>query len=220
MIMNLSGGGNPKNVLVVSVGEASATITVTDGATTLTKASDASGYAYFKNLDEGTWTVTAVNSSSHTAPLTPTVTITSTQTAYFVRLGFEFWLYDNSYADTTLNECSENSGGWTGVGGESRTVNYLATRNTGGGVIYAVNSFDMSKYDLVSVLINSSNGLTGNKVQVRATNRTTVLAEAELASGSAQQWLTIDVSAITAQGYIYISANSNDVVALRKCYLA
>ena len=220
MIMNLSGGGNPKNVLVVSVGEASATITVTDGATTLTKASDASGYAYFKNLDEGTWTVTAVNSSSHTAPLTPTVTITSTQTAYYVRLGFEFWLYDNSYANTTLNECSDNSGGWTGVGGESRTVNYIATRNTGGGAIWAVNSFDMSDYDVVSVLAYSSNGHAGNKVQVRASNKTTVLAEVALETGSAQQLLTIDVSAITAQAYIYVAASTNDVVALRKCYLA
>lgn len=220
MIMNLSGGGNPKNVLVVSVGEASATITVTDGATTLTKASDASGYAYFKNLDEGTWTVSAVNSSSHTAPLTPTVTITSTQTAYYVRLGFEFWLYDNSYADTTLNECSDNSGGWTGVGGESRTVNYLATRGTGGGTIYAADSFDMSDYDALTVLVNSSNGLANNKIQVRATNKTTVLAEVALETGSAQQWLTIDVSAITAQAYVYIAASGSDVIALRKCYLA
>lgn len=220
MIMNLSGGGNPKNVLVVSVGESGATINVTKGGTTFTKTSDAAGSAYFKNLDEGTWTVTAVNSSSHTAPLTPTVTITSTQTAYYVRLGFEFWLYDNSYADTTLNECSDNSGGWTGVGGESRTANYIATRNTGGGVIWAVNSFDMSDYDVVSVLANSSNGNTGNKVQVRASNKTTVLAEVALATGTAQQWLTIDVSAITAQGYIYIAASTYDVVALRKCYLA
>lgn len=220
MIMNLSGGGNPKNVLVVSVGEASATITVTDGATTLTKASDASGYAYFKNLDEGTWTVTAVNSSSHTAPLTPTVTITSTQTAYYVRLGFEFWLYDNSYANASLNECTANSGGWTGVGGEDRTADHISTRGTGGGVIWAANSFDMSKYDLVSVLVNSGNGLSGNKVQVRASNKSTVLAEATLATGTAQQLLTIDVSAITAQAYIYVTANSNDVVALRKCYLA
>ena len=219
MIMNLSGGGNPKNVLVVSVGEASATITVTDGATTLTKASDASGYAYFKNLDEGTWTVTAVNSSSHTAPLTPTVTITSTQTAYYVRLGFEFWLYDNSYADTTLNECTGNSGGWDGVVGV-RTANYITTRTTGGGTIYAVNSFDMSDYDIVSVLAYSVNGYAGNKVQVRASNKATVLAEVELATGSAQQWLTIDVSAITAQAYIYIAAGGSDVVGLQKCYLA
>lgn len=220
MIMNLSGGGNPKNVLVVSVGEASATITVTDGVTTFTKTSDTAGCAYFKNLDEGTWTVSAVNSSSHTAPLTPTVTITSTQTAYYVRLGFELWLYDNSYADTTLNECSDNSGGWTGVGGESRTANYIATRNTGGGAIWAVNSFDMSDYDVVSVLVNSSNGNTGNKVQVRASNKSTVLAEATLATGTAQQWLTIDVSAITAEAYIFIAASTYDVVALRKCYLA
>ena len=219
MIMNLSGGGNPKNVLVVFVGESGATINVTKGATTLTKASDASGYAYFKNLDEGTWTVTAVNSSSHTAPLTPTVTITSTQTAYYVRLGFEFWLYDNSYADTTLNECTGNSGGWDGVVG-NRTANYITTRMTGGGAIYAVNSFDMSDYDLVSVLANSTNGYAGNKVQVRASNKSTVLAEVELATGTAQQWLTIDVSAITAQAYIYVAANGNDVVALHKCYLA
>jgi hypothetical protein len=218
MIMNLSGGGNPKNVLVVSVGEASATITVTDGATTLTKASDASGYAYFKNLDEGTWTVSAVNSSSHTAPLTPTVTITSTQTAYYVRLGFEFWLYDNSYADASLNECTGNSGGWDGAVG-NRTADYITTRMTGGGYVYATNSFDMSKYDIVSVLAYVSNGLPSSKVQVRASNKTTILAEAEIVPNSLQ-WLTIDVSAITAQAYVYIAASGGDVAVLCKCYLA
>lgn len=220
MIMNLSGGGDPQNVLVVSVGVSGATIKVTKSGTTLTKTSDTAGNAYFKNLATGTWTVSAVNSSSHTAPLSPTVTITSTQTAYYVKLGFEFWLYDNSYADTTLNECTANSGGWTGVGGENRTANYITTRGTGGGLIWAVNSFDLSKYDIVSVLANSSNGLSGNKVQVRASNGTTVLAETELATGSAQQSLTINVTAITAQAYIYVTANTNDVVALRKCYLA
>lgn len=220
MIFNTFGEGKIKNVLVVYVKEANATVTVTNGTKTLNNVTDAAGYAYFTNLAIGNWTVSAVNSSSHQAPSTPTVTITATQISYYVAFGFEFWLYDNSYADTTLNECSANSGGWTGVGGESRTTSYITTRNTGGGAIYAVNSFDMSDYDIVSVLANSSNGLSNNKVQVRASNKTTVLAEAELATGSDQQLLTIDVSAITAQAYIYVTANGNDVVALRKCYLA
>lgn len=219
MIMNLSGGGNPKNVLVVFVGESGATINVTKGATTLTKASDASGYAYFKNLDEGTWTVTAVNSSSHTAPLTPTVTITSTQTAYYVRLGFEFWLYDNSYADPTLNLCTENSGGWDGTIGQN-VANGIATRLTGGGYINVKNSFDLSKYNTLTVLANVANGYNLNYMQVKASDKSTVLAQAEFATGASNQWLTIDLSAITAVGYIYFQAQTHDVIDVHQCYLA
>lgn len=217
MIMNLSGGGNPKNVLVVSVGEASATITVTDGATTLTKASDASGYAYFKNLDEGTWTVTAVNSSSHTAPLTPTVTITSTQIAYYVRLGFEFWLYDNSYADASLNQCTANSGGWTAGMGTLGT-NYISTRGTGGGDAAPNNSFDLSQYDTLAFYIGCSNGWS-NTIAVRLSDNTTV-ASATFSSKSAT-WVTIDISNLSYQrAYIKISANTNDVAQIYQCYLA
>ena len=213
-------GGAVTNVLVVYVKEAGATVTVTKGAEAYSNLTDSAGYAYFTNLGEGTWTVFAVNSSNHPAPSTPTVAITATQTSYYVTFGFEFWLYDNSYADTSLNECTANSGGWTGVGGESRTVNYIATRGTGGGSIWAVNSFDLSNYNTVSVLANPSNGRTGNKVQVMASNKTTVLAEVSFAANTSQQWVTIDISAITAQAYIYIKASGNDVVALRKCYLA
>lgn len=217
MIMNLSGGGNPKNVLVVSVGESGATINVTKGGTTLTKVSDASGYAYFKNLDEGTWTVTAVNSSSHTAPLTPTVTITSTQTAYYVRLGFEFWLYDNSYADASLNQCSANSGGWGGTGMVATALN-ISSRATGGGPLYPNNSFDLSQYDVLAVYANCSNGWE-NSIQVRLADNT-VVASTTISSKS-PAWVTLDLSGLSYQtAKIHVGANTNDVVAIQKCYLA
>lgn len=219
MIVNISGGGNPTNVLVVSVGVSGATIKVTKSGTTLTKTSDTAGYAYFKNLATGTWTVTAVNSSNHTAPSSPTVTITSTQTAYFVRLGFEFWLYDNSFADPTLNLCTENSGGWEGTIGQN-VANGIATRLTGGGYINVKNSFNLSKYNTLTVLANVSNGYNLNYMQVKASDKSTVLAQAEFATGTSNQWLTIDLSAITAVGYIYFQAQTHDVIDVHKCYLA
>lgn len=216
MIMNLSGGGNPKNVLVVSVGEASATITVTDGATTLTKTSDAAGYAYFKNLDEGTWTVTAVNSSSHTAPLTPTVTITSTQTAYYVRLGFEFWLYDNSYADATANQCIANSGGWT-TGG-TYGANRLTSDPGGGGRTFPNNSFDLSNYDTLAFYVSCANGYT-NTIRVQLPDNT-VVASTTFSSKSTT-WVTMDISGLSYKtAKISVVANVGDVFAVYKCYLA
>ena len=216
MIMNLSGGGNPKNVLVVSVGEASATITVTDGATTLTKTSDAAGYAYFKNLDEGTWTVSAVNSSSHTAPLTPTVTITSTQTAYYVRLGFEFWLYDNSYADATANQCIANSGGWT-TGGTAGT-NYISSNSGGGGKTFPNNSFDLSDYDTLAFYVRCFNGYT-NTIKVMLSDNT-VVASTTFSSKSST-WVTIDISGLSYKiAKISVDANVGDVTYIQKCYLA
>lgn len=217
MIMNLSGGGNPKNVLVVSVGEASATITVTDGATTLTKASDASGYAYFKNLDEGTWTVTAVNSSSHIAPLTPTVTITSTQTAYYVRLGFEFYLYDNTYADKELNKCTANSGGWTIYG--TAGVNCITTNTSGGGYARPNNSFDSSQYDTLALYYNCANG-NSNGMAIRLSDNTVVASISGLNS-TTPTWATIDISGLSYQNtYINIGAAQYDVMNIYKVYLA
>ena len=66
------------NVLVVYVKESGATVTVTKSTETYSNVTDSAGYAYFTNLGVGTWTVSAVNSSSHPAPSTPTVTITAT----------------------------------------------------------------------------------------------------------------------------------------------
>lgn len=219
MILNLSSGGKPKNVLVVYVKESGATVTVTKGSLTYSNLTDSAGYAYFTNLEAGTWTVSAVNSSSHPAPTTPTVTITSTQTSYYVTFGFEFWLYDNSFADPTLNLCTENSGGWEGTIGQN-VANGIATWLTGGGYLNVKNSFDLSEYNTLTVLANLSNGYNSNYMQVKSSNKSTVLARAEFATGKDNQWLTIDLSAITAVGYIYFQAQGNDVIDVHKCYLA
>ena len=220
MIMNLSGGGKPQNVLVVYVKEADATITVTNSVKTLTNITDAAGYAYFTNLDLGTWTVSAVSSLNHPAPTTPTVTVTATQISYYVAFGFEFWLYDNSYADKTLNQCIANSGGWD-VSAGSETATYISTYFNGGGSLHVLNSFDMSNYNTLSAYVNTSNGNHYNYIQVRASDKTTVIARAELATVTAEQWVTLDVSSITApEAYIYVAAYQYDVVALKKCYLA
>lgn len=219
MIMNLSGGGNPKNVLVVYVKEANATVTVTNGTKTLNNVTDAAGYAYFTNLAIGNWTVSAVNSDNHPAPSTPTVTITATQISYYVAFGFEFWLYDNSFADPTLNLCTENSGGWEGSIGQN-VANGIATWLNGGGSINVKNSFDLSKYNTLTVLANLSNGYNLNYMRVKASDKSTVLAQAEFATGKDNQWLTLDLSAITAVGYIYFQAQTHDVIDVHQCYLA
>ena len=220
MIMNLSGGGKPQNVLVVYVKEADATITVTNGVKTLTNITDSAGYAYFTNLALGTWTVSAVDSLNHPAPTAPTVTITATQISYYVAFGFEFWLYDNSYADITLNECIANSGGWNLTGGSRSSTNILTT-STGNGAVWPINKFDMSNYNTLSAYVHTANGSRYNYIQVRDSNRQNVLASAELATGTADQWVTLDISGITApETYVLIAAQQYDVVALMKCYLA
>ena len=211
-------GGTTKNVLVVYVKESGATVTITKSTETHSKLTDSAGYAYFTNLNAGTWTVSAVNSSSHPAPSTPTVTISSTQTSYYIMFGFELWLYDNSFADPTLNLCTENSGGWEGTIGQN-VANGIATRLTGGGYINVKNSFDMSQYNTLTVLANCSNGYNLNYMQVKSSNKSTVLAQAEFAIGKDNQWLTLDLSAITAVGYIYFQAQTHDVIDVHKCYL-
>jgi hypothetical protein len=215
--MNLSGGGDPQNVLVVSVGVSGATIKVTKSGTTLTKTSDTAGYAYFKNLATGTWTVSAVNSSSHTAPLTPTVTITSTQTAYFVRLGFEFWLYDNSYANATTNQCSANSGGWD-AGAATMEASRIVTRGTGGGATGPNNSFNLSNYDSLAFYVSCANGQS-NTITVRLSDNT--LVTSKTFSSTSSTWVSLDISSFSYQtAYISVQANSNDVASIYKCYLA
>lgn len=207
------------NILVVYVKESGATVTVTKSAETYSNITDSAGYAYFTNLGVGAWTISAVNSSSHPAPTTPTVTITATQISYYVTFGFELWLYDNSFANPTLNLCIENSGGWDGAIGQN-VANGLATRFTGGGNAYAKNSFDLSQYSILAAYVNLSNGYNLNKLQVKSSDKTTVLAEAEFAIGKDNQWLTIDLSAITAVGYVFIQAQTHDVIDMHKCYLA
>jgi acyl-coenzyme A synthetase/AMP-(fatty) acid ligase len=86
--------------------------------------------------------------------------------------------------------------------------------------MYAENSFDLSNYDTVSALVTKNANALIDKLQVRASDKTTVLAEAQLEFVATEQWVTIDISAITAQGYIYLTANANDIISMRKCYLA
>lgn len=218
MIMNLSGGGKPQNVLVVYVKESGATITATNGVETLTKVTDSAGYAYFTNLAIGTWTLSAVDSFNHPAPSTPTVTITATQISYYVAFGFEFWLYDNSFADITLNQCVANSGGWSGTMDANATN--ISTRGSGGGRAVTGYTFDMSNYRTLSLYYKLANGHAGNMLRVFASDGQTTIASVELSGVTDPTWVTLDISGVTALGYVAIGAWTYDVITMYKCYLA
>lgn len=122
MIMNLSGGGKAKNVLAIWNGDSGATITATLGTKVLTTETDSSGYAFLTNLDVGTWTVQATKTGRYVGAVT--VTVTSTQTAYYIRYPFQTYAYDGSLNDggsTGANVCADFSGGWTGHGTSGST---------------------------------------------------------------------------------------------------
>ena len=117
MIMNLSGGGKAKNVLAIWNGDSGATITATLGTKVLTTETDSSGYAFLTNLDAGTWTLQATKTGRYVGATT--VTVTATQTAYYIKYPFQTYAYNGSLNDggaTGANVCADFSGGWTGHG--------------------------------------------------------------------------------------------------------
>lgn len=118
MIMNLSGGGKAKNVLAIWNGDSGATITATLGSKVLTTLTDSSGYAFFTNLDAGTWTLQATKTGRYVGA--KTVTISASRTAYYIKYPFRTYVYDGSLnggGQNGANVCAAFSGGWTGSGG-------------------------------------------------------------------------------------------------------
>ena len=114
----ISGGGKPTNILGIQNEVANATITATLGAKILTATTDDSGYAFFTNLETGTWTLQATKTGRYVGP--KTITITASQSVYFIKYPFRTYVYDgslNSGGSDGANVCASFSGGWNGAGG-------------------------------------------------------------------------------------------------------
>lgn len=113
MIMNLSGGGKAKNVVSIWNGDTGAVITATLGSKTISAETDASGYAFLTNLETGTWTLQATKTGRYVGP--KTITISSTQTVYYIKYPFRTYAYNGSLHSSGEhgdNVCEDFSGGW------------------------------------------------------------------------------------------------------------
>jgi hypothetical protein len=111
--MNLSGGGKAKNVVSIWNGDTGAVITAAMGTKTKSAETDASGYAFLTNLDAGTWTLQATKTGRYVGP--KTITISSTQTVYYIKYPFRTYAYNgelHSAGEHGNNVCEDFSGGW------------------------------------------------------------------------------------------------------------
>ena len=128
------GGGKTKNVVCIRNGESGAVITATLGTKTKIAETDASGYAFFTNLDAGTWTLQATKTGRYVGP--KTLEISSTQTVYYIKYPFRTYVYDGSLhsaGEHGANVCEDISGGWT-IGGNDPTYgeDKMTVTQTGG----------------------------------------------------------------------------------------
>lgn len=106
------------NVIGIANETSGATITATLGSKVYTAITDSKGYAFFTNLDAGTWTLQATKTGKYVGP--KTLTITTTQSVYYIKYPFRTYVYDgslNSGGQNGANVCAAFSGGWTGSGG-------------------------------------------------------------------------------------------------------
>lgn len=149
------GGVSSKPYAVISVTYPSgSTCTCTNGNKTLT-AKGTGGKALFVIPSAGTWTVKAVKGSKSTSK---TVSITAEGQAETVTLTFETILFDGG--DNT-----GVTGGWEGKGVTPTVsdvlsfsfVNYDTTFAKAASV-YAVNKFDLSQYNKLTVVKSEANG--------------------------------------------------------------
>lgn len=125
MIFNMVGGGggsSTKSTIIVSIDTGSTVAAYSDSSyTTLVKTASekSTGEYWLTGLANGTYYIKATKSGDE-------ATTSYTITEYGVyRITMDYlpnqvihytMLYDNSYGDATLNQCSELTGGWTSTG--------------------------------------------------------------------------------------------------------
>lgn len=206
MIMNLSGGGKAKNVLAIWNGDSGATITATLGTKVLTTKTDSSGYAFLTNLDVGTWTIQATKTGRY-VPAT-TVTVSSTQTAYFIKYPFQTYAYNGSLNEggsTGANVCTTFSGGWSGYGSGGSTTyglteivrNYDTEGNTQ--YLYNNSAIDLTPFSTLYITCSSA-GTVGVASGKNMNNLTYYVSKAASAGTN-----SLDVSSFeNVSGYIVL----------------
>lgn len=140
-------GGATTNVLSIWNGDANATITATLGSKVLTATTDASGYAFFTNLDAGTWTLQATKTGRYVG--SKTITISSTQTVYYIKYPFRTYAYNgdlHSSGSSGDNVCTDFSGGWSGNGITYNETNVKATNGSGIATLYNNTAIDLTPF--------------------------------------------------------------------------
>lgn len=191
------GGGKTKNVVSIWNGDTGAVITATLGTKTKIAETDASGYAFFTNLDVGTWTLQATKTGKSVGP--KSITIVASQTAYYVKYPFRTYAYDGSLYSSGqhgANVCESFSGGWAGAGGggvitygdsyvrwlgDSAYVHYL----------YNVTPIDLTPFNTLH--ISCKGNRSGVKAGIINANNTDWVAYVTTSSNS-QEEISVDVS--------------------------
>lgn len=194
MIMNLSGGGNPKNVVSIWNGDSGAVITATLGTKTKSAETDASGYAFFTNLDAGTWTLQATKTGRYVGP--KTIEISSTQTVYYIKYPFRTYVYDGSLHEagaSGANCCTDISGGWSGSSITYNENNVKVSNGSGIATLYNNTAINLTPfttfyvtykqaYDDSTVGITSAKGTTSWRVSAHPGSTSTVTSTLDVSN--------------------------------------
>lgn len=241
MILNLSSGGKPKNVLTVFCDNANATITATLGSKVLTTVTDSSGYAFLTNLAVGTWAVTGTKSGL--TDCSKTITVSSSQDAYHMDLFFARFLYNGDYGEagsSGANVCSEYSHGW---GGSNITFNssevHANYSNTGGHFFNGTTAsgtqakileeaIDLANYNTLHITSQVSRIDTSNTWYIRYPDTPsgnayykwvgTALAQASVSSTN-KETITIDISNLSQRKVIINFEIAYNTITLYKMWL-
>lgn len=234
-------GGVTNNVFVVYVARSGATVTVTKGTLTSSNPTDSAGYAYFTNLEDGTWTVTA--SKSGLTDCSKTITISSSQSSYYMELFFERYLYNGSYGEagsSGANVCSAYSHGWGGNNINFASSNVNANYTNTGGHFYngttasgtqakiLSEAIDLANYNTLHIKSKASRIDTSKTWYIRYPNTAsggtyykwigTALASASLTSTNTET-LTIDISHLSQRKVIVNFEIAYNTITLYKMWL-
>ena len=153
IVMPIGVSNKPYAVIGVTYPSGS-TCTCTNGSKMLT-AKDTSGKALFVIPSAGTWTVTATDGTNTKSQ---SVEITSEGQSVSVELSYALVLFDNG--DNTIV-----TGGWEGEGVTPTVSDVLSfsfvnhdTTFAKAASVYAVNKFDLSQYNKLTVVKSEANG--------------------------------------------------------------
>lgn len=238
MILNLSSGGKPRNVLTVFCDNANATITATLGSNVLTTVTDSSGYAFFTNLAVGTWTVRGTKSGL--TDCSKTITVSNSQNAYHMDLFFARFLYNGDYGEagsSGANICFEYSHGWSDNAGSTEYNSayvwggshfYNGTRASGSQAQIVEETIDLANYHTLHITSQVSRIDTSNTWYLRYPNTPvgngyykwvgTALAQASVSSTN-KETITIDISHLSQRNVIINFECSYNNVKLYKMWL-
>ena len=196
------------NIIGIATETSGATITATSGSKVYTTTTDSTGYGFFTNLDVGTWTLQATKTGKYVGPRT--LTITATQSVYYIKYPFRTYVYDgslNSGGENGANVCKSFSGGWVGSGGGG-VITYETTnvRWLGDSAyihrLYNVTPIDLTPYNTLYITCQAQR--TGGKAGIIQPSSTT--------------WRTSVTSSTTSKTTLSVDVSTFNNVTGRVCF--